>query len=338
MQRRDIIIFVQAPADITYMLKLYEDNVNKRNIDIIVVNVKNIYKYINTLNLKVKSIVFIKNISATLKKPWTYIHEYYRIRKLWRTYYSGIIKTDIYFFSVVFDSLTSFLVSNLSKKTSNNVFYADHYDMLDKRERLKKLSFKTKINRKLLTWLTGDVTYDFSYNYKGMYSMDYQKFKISRIEAIEIQNTEKYQYKLPLTNKKNILFLVDPWVYDNKEIEMSCLTETVGFIKAMQDNGLTVLVKGHPRLGIQQAIAKAANFVIPEYIPSEFLCINGIYKIIGVDTSGIRYYIDHCDVPVYTIVKLYNAASKVSQKMIVDYLNNLTNGKILFAKSINDII
>ena len=54
-----IIIFVQAPADVPYMLKIYEDNLknNKKDIYLYVVNVYNVYKFILELNLGVTVVV-----------------------------------------------------------------------------------------------------------------------------------------------------------------------------------------------------------------------------------------------------------------------------------------
>ena len=54
MQKDDLILFFQAPANLPYLLKQYEENVGKKNIYIYVMNVENDYRFIKSLNLKVK--------------------------------------------------------------------------------------------------------------------------------------------------------------------------------------------------------------------------------------------------------------------------------------------
>ena len=56
MQKDNLILFFQAPANLPYLLKQYEENVGKKNIYIYVMNVENDYKFIKSLNLKVKEI------------------------------------------------------------------------------------------------------------------------------------------------------------------------------------------------------------------------------------------------------------------------------------------
>ena len=72
MQKDDLILFFQAPANLPYLLKQYEENVGKKNIYIYVMNVENDYRFIKSLNLKVKEILslmilFSRDILQLLK-------------------------------------------------------------------------------------------------------------------------------------------------------------------------------------------------------------------------------------------------------------------------------
>jgi len=58
-----VILFSQAPADIKYVLFLYEKFKDDKQIDIIVVNVENNFKYLQSLNLKAR-LYFVPVIGA----------------------------------------------------------------------------------------------------------------------------------------------------------------------------------------------------------------------------------------------------------------------------------
>ena len=56
---KNIIIFIQAPADIQYALTIYEENKETAEISIFCINVEGMYKFLESLDLNVKQLVFI---------------------------------------------------------------------------------------------------------------------------------------------------------------------------------------------------------------------------------------------------------------------------------------
>ena len=59
--RYDIIIFIQAPADLRYALSIYEKN-KEKDVLLCVVNVKSIFRYLCDLSIPNVSVFFIKPI------------------------------------------------------------------------------------------------------------------------------------------------------------------------------------------------------------------------------------------------------------------------------------
>ena len=58
--RYDIIVFIQAPADLRYALSIYEKNKEKEFL-FCVVNVEGIYRFVKGLLLQKTEVVFIRS-------------------------------------------------------------------------------------------------------------------------------------------------------------------------------------------------------------------------------------------------------------------------------------
>lgn len=336
MQKDDLILFFQAPANLPYLLKQYEENVGKKNIYIYVMNVENDYKFIKSLNLKVKDITFISYEWLVPRYRRTWLTQRKRVRKVYRQHFKWIKNASIYFYSAVSDWMTFYFIKKLSKNRSNKVIYADHYDMLEKRMEKRPLNQAEKLER-LMYWFVTGIWMDFNFN-QIMYAMPYQRYNICKIVAEEIQSTKDYQY-VPKTDssRKNILYLSNPWSADGHKAKESAALETVQFIEQLKRNGFYFIIKGHPRLLLDDRFAKAADEVIPPYILSEFINVDKIDVILCVESSAAHYFTEFTNKPVYSLIYLYQSASQESKDYYAQYLRDLTHGKIKFLKSIDEL-
>ncbi|RHK91522.1 hypothetical protein DW042_19890 [Bacteroides xylanisolvens] len=337
---RSLIIFFQAPADLPYVLKLYEENVGKRLIHIYVINVENNYKFITKLNLKVDSITFIPYLNYSVKRIFSCIKAFIQIRGIYKKYFLKIHNADIYFFSIITDWMTSFFVVNLTKDITNIVLYADHYDHIELRKKVKKLTFKQWVNSTLALFIS-TIPYDYHYEREeNIYSFPYQLYNIKKTVAQSINNFGRYSFNIDcvMNGKYNILFLVNPWGYEGLQIADRECTEVMQLIKKLQSLGANIIIKGHPRMGLNQRVRDIADFVIPEYIPSQFINVNNINLVIGVETTGLFHYIDYSDIPVFSIVKLLNSVGHRHVNRIVTFLDTHTNGRMKYFESVDHLI
>ena len=171
MHKDDLILFFQAPANLPYLLKQYEENVGKRNIYIYVMNVENDYKFIKSLNLDVKEIVFISYEWLAPRYFRTWLTQRKRVRKIYLQHLKWIKNASIYFYSAVSDWMTFYFIKKLSKNRSNEVVYADHYDMLEKRMVKRSLNQAEKLDR-LMYWFVTGIWMDFNFT-EVMYALPY---------------------------------------------------------------------------------------------------------------------------------------------------------------------
>ena len=336
MQKDDLILFFQAPANLPYLLKQYEENVGKKNIYIYVMNVENDYKFIKSLNLEVKEITFISYEWLVPRYRRTWLSQRKHVRIVYQQHFKWIKNATIYFYSAVSDWMTFYFVKELLKNGNNEVIYADHYDMLEKRMEKRFLKPAEKLER-LMYWFVTGIWMDFNFN-QIMYAMPYQRYHIRKIVAEEIQSTKDYQY-VPNTDpyRKNILYLSNPWSADGHIAKEAAALETVQFIECFKKKGFKFIIKGHPRLLLDDRFAKAADEVIPPYILSEFINVEKIDVILCVESSAAHYFTEFTNKPVYSLIYLYHSASEESKNYYAQYLRDLTHGKIIFLKSLDEL-
>lgn len=336
MHKDDLILFFQAPANLPYLLKQYEENVGKKNIYIYVMNVENDYKFIKSLNLDVKKIVFISYEWLVPRYRRTWLTQRKRVRMVYRQHFKWIKNATIFFYSAVSDWMTFYFVKKLSNERSNDVFYADHYDLLEKRRVKRSLNHAEKLER-LMYWFVTGIKMDFNFN-QIMYAMPYQRYNICKIVAEEILSTKNYQY-VPNTdpNRKNILFLSNPWSADGHNAKEAAALETVQFIEHLKKKGFKFIIKGHPRLLLDDRFAEVADEVIPPYILSEFINVDKVDVILCVESCSARYFTEFTNKPVYSLIYLYKSASEESKDYYAQYLRDVTHGKIKFLQSLDEL-
>ncbi|MDR6762507.1 hypothetical protein J2Y38_002718 [Flavobacterium sp. 2755] len=329
-----MIVFCQAPADIPYVLSLYEKYKNEEVISIVVINVENVFKFIKSLNLNLDSLVFIPYTLKSFKNPLDIIRERKRIIKLNKKYFDAIVGTNVYFFSRFEDWLTSFFLKGLSKR--NKIYYLDHYDFSSEFFEKKKLTFKLSIYKLIYFLLTG---VDFKLEIiEKIPELNYGKYKIERrVPQVNNEVFQKYQYEIDILQKIEpiVLFFVmpcEPTIYDcesHDEIQLS-------IVESFKKNNWTVVIKGHPRLGVPDNIMNVIDVEIPSYIPAEFLQIKDVKMCVGIITTALAHFATSSDIKTYSLVNLFQFRKNTSSKLYTDYLSEASNNQVKFFQSFND--
>ena len=333
--RYDIIVFIQAPADLRYALSIYEKN-KEKDVLLCVVNVKSIFRYLCDLSIPNVSVFFIKPIFYSLKKPLSISKARKEFRAL-LSVFNSILFDEIYFFSRIDDWVTCGLIGNLSNK-GKNIFYRKHYDDFGLSKISKKTLYywKAQIHSKIASFLTG---VDFISRFYGK-PLEFCFWKYSIMEEKQNDNIlidQKYFYEIKkIENKKNILFFLTPEDLDFiTENTKAHLLNVLSRLKTNSDYNLCL--KGHPRIGTPEELFPYFDFVLPNYIPSEFIDYTKFLIVIGVGTAALAYPIKlGIGIKVFSIVndlEFKNINNKIGYRK---YLNELTSNQIKYA-SLEDI-
>jgi hypothetical protein len=330
----DIIIFCQAPADIPYVLSLYEKHQDEKKISIFVINVENVYKFIKSLNLRLKSLVFIPYKEVSYTKIFDVLSERKRIKALKKKYFDSVRDTNVYFFSRFEDWLTSSFLKFLSKK--NVIHYHDHYDFSSKLFARQNLNLKLLI-LKFIYFIITDVVFKVN-TIEKLPEFNYSRYGIKRESPVLNKKIfDEYGYKIDIQKTSNpvVLFFVAPCY----ETIFDCKThDNIQFeiIKVLRDNDWTVVVKGHPRLGVPENILNVIDAEIPAYIPAEFLKLNNVSMCTGIITTALAHFASNTEIKTYSLLNLFQFRDSNSLNVYKDYLLNLSQNKIIFFQDYND--
>lgn len=326
--KNNIIIFCQAPADIPYVLSLYEKYKEEKLISVYVINVENVFKFMQGLNLNLSALVFIPYVLGTFKSIFQIIKERKRIKALKKQYFDLVINTDVYFFSRFEDWLTSSFLVGLKKR--NSIYYIDHYDNSANFFDKKKRSIKVEIYGLILKYLTG-VSFKLDIVEK-LPEFPINTYNIAIEDAVLNSGVfVKYSYSvnIPFKNKSNILFFIsecedtifDSNFYNEKLKSIVTDLKTIGF---------NVVVKGHPRIGMPECIKLISNYEIPSYVPGEFIDIESFRFCLGLDTNAICYFAKSNKIPTYSLIRMFPSTDIDMIEILVKFLKNQSDNEIIF--------
>lgn len=339
MNERCLVIICQAPADIPYVLTIYEQNNNNKNISIFVINVFGIYKFLNDLNLEVQSLVFIPYDLKSFKNIFLLIKEKIRIEKIWDCNFKNLADSDIYFFSKFEDWLTAFFVHKLYSNSKNNkIFYVNHYDNSEYLFfRNKSFSLKKYVYVTLLKYLTG-----VRFNVDIIEKMPEFPVKIYSFQEIKInvdyQIYEKYSISINhLKNIKSVIFFISPCqneFYDPRYYNSTLIK----IVEYLNKYGYKIVVKGHPRMGVPSFLDDFIDCKIPDYIPAEFINIRDFKFCFGLDTGALCYFSKNNLVVTYSLINMFVFSNQSRIRTGIEYLKQQSNNKVAFCNSFPELI
>jgi hypothetical protein len=317
----EVIIFCQAPADLIYVLNIIERFKIQKKI-LITRNTKSLYFFLQKLNLENTWIVHLENLTLDLRSLKSI-----RLNKkiISETIYlfSNFKEKKVYFFSTSYDYYTAALVAKLSEK--NHVYYYNHYDCLTSKVGNKSFSLVRIIKAKLYQYITNGVKFLHDQH------KNFPKFNASLypIESLTI-------YKKPVVNKKylytvnthpNVLLLIS-----EKEIMSLALNEVdkIYIIVNHFKNNFKIYYKGHPRLGSSVIVSNWADEIIPDIIPSEFICYKKFEYVIGIGSAALCYPAEKKYSKVISLLKHVKSLNNYSNEDLIIYLKEYSRNSIDF--------
>lgn len=327
----DIIIFIQAAADLRYALSICEKN-DDRSILLCVVNVKLVYQFIKTLPLDGCDVIYFDYIKYNIWNPLSYIKARKAFDRLYKLQFSQITVREVFFFSRFFDWFTCGVITRLIKKDSRTkVSYYNHYDDVNTLSRMKKGSisfFKNKLIAKIVSYISR-ANFTARFYYKSL------EFKCWKYPIIELKNQKnikvdkKYLYSIT-EEEKIILFFLSPaeWNFIKRESKEK-IKKFLNNVKELED--VCLYLKGHPRLGEPEELKKYFDVVIPSFVPSEFIDYDNIFKVIGLGSTSLAYPLQiESKAKVNSIIKDLKYKEDGKQKYFIDFIDKITNNKIKY--------
>lgn len=332
----DILLFVQAAADLRYALDIIDKNRNKK-IQLYVIHVKGVYDYVSSLNLQNVKIKFQDYFSLKVKDVRTYLKVKKQLNIFWKKEFSGNSYEVIYFFSRFYDFHTASIIVKLGNK---NIIYYDHYDtssiINDKKiDKFSLLYLKNKYIAFVVSLVSGT---DFISVYRKRYlEFNYKKYGIERhLITKQVKVNKEFKYKANgIEHSNSVVFLLSP--DELNMVNKKSLLKLKEIILFLKNEGYKLYLKGHPRLGTPQLFIELFDKEIPNYVPTEFLLYKEFSFTIGVISSGLVYPSLLNNRKVYSVVNLLEFNNNEDKRFFSDFLKEHSKNNIIFVKKISDL-
>jgi len=334
---KKIIIFCQAPADIQYALTIYEREKSKSKVSIFCINVEGIFKFLSILDLKLDNMVFIPYPKyLSFKRPQTIIKEKLRIKKIYKKYFENIKNNKIYFFSHFYDWITFSFLMKLHRK--NEIIFIDHYDSASiSNFRNRKNNLKDSIILLIYKYLTG-IRFNFL-EMEGIKKLEfpYEKYGIKRIELTNVDEKiyEKYSYKIDLSQGNLILLFESD--HSKQNTIKNYNEKIIEIVKELKNKGYKIYLKPHPRMGFSKPLENYICKIVPDFIPGEFINIRNFNAVLGIETVALVSFAKRGYDNIYSLINLFNFSQKIQKENYKKYLNSLSEGKIKFVDSVDNL-
>jgi hypothetical protein len=336
-KKKEIIIFCGASAEIQYALYIYDKNVNKADISIFCLHVKGMYKFLSSLNLNLKQLIFIPYPQKPSLKNPLFILKWKRYLKRIQHCHLKIIKySEIYYFGRHYDWISYGCVIFLSKK--NIVYNIDPYFTRFNNQESSVFLPRNFFRALIYKFITGLSLKFESVDESIRWYFDLEKYGIKKINtAVPMTIHNKYAYHVDCNlNSINILYFeADRSQIDSYFDYSKKLIEIMEYFKR---NGVNVYLKPHPRAGYSKVLDGLGLQFIPDYIPGEMISLKGFNAVFGLDSLSIALKANNnVNISVYSLINLFFPNDSTHKLFLKNYLYKKSNGKIIFPYSMYEI-
>ncbi len=335
-QKCPIIIFCQAPADVAYVLTLYEKFKSQRSISIYVINVEGTYNHLKLLNLNIDSLQFIPypdsyHLYRNPRKIIKARKEIIRLQKQFRQ----IEGHEVYYSSNKWDWLTFACIHVM--RGNNDVLTYDYHNTTERNVKTS-LTVKNVIIRLVLYYITRvklqlDQRFDRSVPFFPYFLYGVKKYDIKLLPEI----FEKYSYQLENLSARAILLYEHDMAEEQTFIKYEETISTI--IKRLLKEGYRVYVKPHPRIGYSKFLDNYDVTMLPGFITGEFLPVDRFQAVLGIWTTSIaKISLVRREIKSISLLEMFTPIISRDMETMRDYLISQSEGHIQFAKSIEDLL
>jgi len=293
------------------------------------------YYFLQSLNLSEVTFSFLPySFVKNFKNPINIIKARIYLKKIFKKYFQGFKNNDVYYFCNIYDFLTTYLISKLS--CNNKIYFINHYDDSALNNSIHKFYYKNVIYKIIYFIITGLFFQFDQFRAKDYrYVFKYNKYPIRECKILTndiIYSNYKYNI-FPLINS-SVLFIISKNNYFELSQNYHNVLESI--IKKIQKYGNKIIVKGHPRLGFPEILIPYVDFVIPDFIPAEFINTEKIKYIIGDSSAALAIIANRGNIKVFSILNLYDFKNSIEKKNVTNYLTSLSK-KIIYLQNIKGI-
>ena len=331
-----IVILVQAPADIPYVLDIVSKH-EGAELFVYVIQVENNYKLLKLLIADKVHLEYIPYPFIGYNSIKKILRSKKEFSNIWNKQFKTISKqsSDVFFFSIFEDAFTGYLIGRLSRNKHVNIHYVNHYNppksSLRFNDILRCIVFNT-----VLFYITRAY---FSITYWGKFpKLSLKHYKNIVEEKKELVSLDLNSFLFSVERLPAALFLVNPR-YDvcgfDFDDSIEKLKQTAIALKKM---GLIIYVKGHPRMGLPKELSGVYDERIEDYVISELIDYSKFSIIVGCESTAIAHAALEKKNATVSILPMLKIVNEEKFRRSNEYLKTQSHNNIRFVKTIDEIL
>lgn len=328
MSQKKGLIFCMAPLHVKIIVEFLACHGDEYKLITIVCRNNNLYKFFKELNYKYELVVLDKRIAS----KWQYLFP----TKMRSFYVEDLKALSIYqrYDDVIFTSIyigTYGYYLKLLHGLGGKLFLLKS---LTVKEVKRKLTFRQRIDLLIKSKCFG---IRFSPCFQGenmVYRFPLEDYQATCMDVMgDIPSDKKIN---PLKNVdckgKSAIVFANPY-RDKFHPEDDYNNLFSKLIEYLHSEGYYVCLKGHPRIGVLECIRNKVDYIIPQYIPAEFLDYSAFSLAVGLTTTSL------CDlsIPSYSLLGMVDVTDQDAYKYWIGYIITNGHGSVRIVNSFNQI-
>lgn len=326
-----IVVFSQQPADVAYVLTLYEKFHGNFNFIIVCTNVESNYRFYLSLELTNTEIFFLPYLyEPTIRKPWMYL----LLQRYIRGFSARLIFENVHkvvFFAKGHDWLGHFLIDIYLKKNVQ----IEYFPVVSFSIRPLKITFIQQIHLSLMRSVLG---LRLSYvNLGHAFCLYYDNPKILEIEIpLNPEVYKKFVYK-PIISTNNSILLIDDNL-ENYEGIIGYRERLLGILIDYKLKGFDIFIKPHPRTGVTAGLEELNGIILDRYIPLEFIDVTEFRFVIGIMSLSMANLTKMGYYNIYVLINEFTWQDKSKKESLIKLLRDNTKGELKFYNPLKPVI
>lgn len=328
------LLFLQAPLKMAAVLNCYEYEKSLGNNIIILLpaRLQSMKLFIEQLQLDSEVLVLENMIHKTL---FNLSANKSAIAKNGLLIRDIIGKSGSFFFTDLFDPDMTLILPFISNYTPTQIqSKVDIQEGCDYEKIQRKVSLYHKLLSKVLSKLYHVSLIACKVGFYSFYTFDNRVYKFPAIDYSDTSVIARYKIRTINHSGRSVIFFSNPndgfFCTDEEYAKAS-----VDAVRYLQEKGYYVAAKGHPREGSEEHVGKICDFVIPGYIPAEFIDLTQFDFAIGFFSTALctASFI----IPAYSLMNIPLISDEAQYKLCMSYFERCDN-KVVFVDKLDEII
>lgn len=328
------LIFLQAPLKMAAVLNCYENEKIQGNSVVIILpaRLKGMSEFIKCLKIDSEVVVLENMVQRTLLNFFSNKCSIARNEALIN---SVAASNGRFFFTDLFDIDLTLLLKDVTQLKPTQIQSKVDIEVGEDYEKYQRdVSVYQKLCAKLYSKIYHSSFIACKVGSYSFFTFDNRVHKLPVIDFSDTSVIERFLIKTINHTGKSVIF------FSNPNAVPFCSDEEYGkvgvdVVRFLQSKGYFVAAKGHPRTGSEKHVGETCDYVIPSYIPAEFVDLRQFDFAIGFFSTAL------CNASLkirgYSLMKIPSKSNRSLYEECMSYFDECNN-QVSFIEKFEDML